>query len=447
MHGLSLARIANMSATSGSKIPTDGLLLNIDMSSRKTYNGQRSLINMANWTVGTGGVGGFNPNQTTGTENQRIVDTDPWGNSSIVWQSNPSGDGTADGGWDCDYPSIDRTKLYRYSVWVRRISATSGGTVYLGLQGNGPTWGVAQMQDGATNGNPYFCCWGAGAFTQNQWYLLVGHCYPYGTTYTGRHPDSGYYTVSGGATKLGAITCNIGSGDVKWLSDTTSTNLRAYHYYCGDNTTHIQFYQPRIDCVDGTQPTLTDLLADPEYIGRNSASTSYNMGNVRTSDLNTYNGQPLIRIDGASRMLTIAGLTINNPYTILAVDRYNGLGANNRGRTITSSTSNWLMNHWSNSRYPYYANGWVGTNYTGESTNNWEIGIVTGIAGDYHCYYDGVDKTGAPAGGSAGPGTLLLGGNGGEFSNCDIALLMVWNRVLSASEIASVYQAIKSRFI
>ena len=176
----------------------------------------------------------------------------------------------------------------------------------------------------------------------------------------------------------------------------------------------------------------------------------YNVNVSGSGDFTTYNGQIVLRIDGASTIRTISSLSLENPYTILGVDRYNGLGSNNRGRTITSSTSrNWLMNHWSNQRYPYYANGWVGTNYTTESNNTWEIGIVTGTSGDYHCYYDGVDKTGNSSGGSAGPGTIAFGNmasTSSEPSNCDIGLFLVWNRVLTLEEITIVYNACRQRF-
>lgn len=168
-----------------------------------------------------------------------------------------------------------------------------------------------------------------------------------------------------------------------------------------------------------------------------------------TGDFASYNGQTVLRVDGTTTVRTISNLSLGLPYTILSVDRYNGLGANYRGRTTTSASNNWLMNHWSNMRYPYYANGWVGTVYTTETTNNWEIGIVTGSAGDYHCYYDNIDKTSSPTAGTNGPLTVALGNMGAitaEPSNCDFGLIMIWNRVLSVTEITQLYIAIRTRF-
>lgn len=236
---------------------TGGLVSYVDAGNYKTVKGRRSIINWDSWTVGSGGATGYGQNGLT-AENARLVDTDPWGNSNIVWGSYPSGDGNADGGWNTSWFTIDKTKLYRFSVWVRRISTTTGGTFYLGMYDN---VGSVVMSTGAVNTNAYWDCRNISWMTQNQWYLVVGHVYPHDTTYTGRHPDSGVYTVEGG--RFGNIGgCNIGSGDIKWNPLATSSLHRTYHYYCNDSTSRLQFYQPRVDLCDGTEPTINELLSN-----------------------------------------------------------------------------------------------------------------------------------------------------------------------------------------
>jgi hypothetical protein len=47
---------------------------------------------------------------------------------------------------------------------------------------------------------------------------------------------------------------------MKFGPSTTSLNHRTYHYYCGDNTTRLQFFEPRVDLCDGSEPRITDLL-------------------------------------------------------------------------------------------------------------------------------------------------------------------------------------------
>lgn len=77
-----------------------------------------NMLTVEQWTVGSDGVGMFNANGSAG-ENARIIGTDPWGNSAVIWQSQPNGNGNDDGGWNANSVSIDEKKLYRYSVWVK----------------------------------------------------------------------------------------------------------------------------------------------------------------------------------------------------------------------------------------------------------------------------------------------------------------------------------------
>ena len=243
--------IANPNITSAD------LILTADPANTRSYGAYSPLIDSTTWTLGSGGVASYSQNGNT-VENERIYDTDPFGNTSIVWETRPSGNGNDDGGWNNGYYSIDKTSLYRFSVWMRRTSSTSGGTFYLGLYGD---VAVKRTDNDATEGNPYWECAGTSKYTQNQWYLVVGHCYPHTQATAIRHPDTGIFTISGGSTKVMDINgCNIGN-DVKWAPTTSSTLHRVYHYYCNDSTTRLQFWGPRIDKCDGTQPSITDLLS------------------------------------------------------------------------------------------------------------------------------------------------------------------------------------------
>ena len=259
-----------MSVFSGPNIPTSGLILNLDVGNRDSYIGSAppSLINTDSWTVSSGSVTGYNQNGST-DENTRLYDTDPWGNQSIVWGTFANGTADADGGWNTTYPAIDPNKLYRFSVWVRRTSATSAGTFYFGTGAGGGE--VRRTDNSATQGNPYWDCQGTGALTQNQWYLVCGHIYPHTSTYTGKHPNTGYFTVDGGTTKVRETTgCNVGQ-DLKWDAASTSALHRTYHYYCGDATTRLQFLSPRIDVCDGNEPSISELLTNGISVWRDTS--------------------------------------------------------------------------------------------------------------------------------------------------------------------------------
>ena len=253
-----------MGSYSGPRIVTDGLILDLDIANSKSYvdAANTSLINTSTWTAGNTAVTGYDLNQTISNENSRFTASDPWDDTNMVWGTFAANDGSwgGDGGWNTNYPAIDRTKLYRFSVWVRRTSTTTGGTFYFGLYGNGPTFAVKRNDNGTNEGNPYWDCSSPSTFVQNTWYLVTGHVYPAGTTYTGAHPDTGVYTRAGGGVKDRNVNfCNIGS-DVQWLPDNTSAAHRVYHFYCNDNTTRLQFAYPRMDLCDGNQPSIRELL-------------------------------------------------------------------------------------------------------------------------------------------------------------------------------------------
>lgn len=205
-----------------------------------------SIIKWNSWTLGTGSVAGYGVN---GDGNSRITDANPWGLSDVIWDvSNQDVASDADGGWGGDSFSIDNTKMYRFSTFIKRKTIGNGYS-YLGTHGYPDA--VLNRSNGASNTNPYFCSvvWPGNA---NQWYLVTGYVWPAGSGVGAAMADSGMYTLSG--TKIAS------NADYVWQSTTTSSDHRSYLYYSTDVATNQQWYQPRIDVVDGTEPTIDELL-------------------------------------------------------------------------------------------------------------------------------------------------------------------------------------------
>lgn len=247
-----------MAAHGGPRVETSGLTMVIDPSNVKTnpkivYN--NNILNYSTWTVSSGAIGMFGINGTA-AENTRVYDTDPFNQSSIVWQS-PTNDVTsdADGGWNTDNIVIDPTKLYRFSVWIRR-KVLGNGSYYLGTRGlnsSGTNIGVLNRSNGAVNTNPYF---GSAAWTLNvnQWYLFVGHVWPIGSGTGAVHPDTGIYTTAG--VKVGTPT------DFVWQTGVTQTVHRTYLYYSTDTTTVQQWSHPRLDLCNGNQVPVSGVISN-----------------------------------------------------------------------------------------------------------------------------------------------------------------------------------------
>jgi hypothetical protein len=415
-----------------------------------TKSANTNLLSWSEWTAGAGGTSFYSQNGNTG-ENQRVTDTDPWGSPlQVVWETRASGDGGADGGWNTSTFSIDRTKLYRYAMWVRRTSSTSGGTFYFGMYA-GPS-AVLRNDNSAAEGNPYWVCSGTSILTQNQWYLVVGHVYPNQTAATTRHADTGFYTITGGTTKVMDVnSCNIGQ-DLKWNSDTTYGQHRAYHYYCADATTRLQFYQPRVDLCDGSEPSISELLANDEfawydmsmnrYTAYMSAMTRSNLvtiGGVQAYETNDTNNQgfrvPSFPFPQAGRTYEI---WIRSKSYSIGWQTWFDDGGGERILFGTSSNAEQI--------YPdlsFAANlqvdTWYQLAYTmSGASGSTAIGYVNGVQIGTGTY------SSTPASGS---GSLyILGDFGSEVTSCYCSIVRLHNRALSATEILQNFNANRGRF-
>jgi hypothetical protein len=298
------------------------------------------------WENGqTGSVGEFGQNGDT-TENYRILGNDPWGKETVVWEARPDAVSDADGGWNQTAKTIDNTKLYRFSTWVNRTVQGSSGTFYLGLNGFGSVNGVLHRDDGTTNQtNPYFY---AGALPTNEWVLVVGHVWPAGSGAGSDHPDSGRYTVDG--NKYGTIT-----RDFIWRAETTTGRHRSYLYYSTDTSVRQRWVYPRVDIIDGTEPSIQDLLGgfdskNIDYLRLKGGTTAIPL-NVETSSTFTNN----ISEVGPTRGLLLYlpffddaddhsefNLTTSVPTALTKVPGVNDAGAyqfNGTNNTVDFSTS------------------------------------------------------------------------------------------------------------
>ncbi|WP_299897696.1 DUF6443 domain-containing protein [uncultured Aquimarina sp.] len=192
------------------------------------------------WTVGTGTTPLFNINGQS-SDNQRIFDTNPFGEESLVWRCGNDSNNDADGGWNTDYIPVDKNVAYSYTVWVKRTGSQDGRT-YHGTQN-------VNNLSGTANNNPYF--WSGDMPNLNQWYLLVGVVHPH--TYSGGNSGiSGVYDINGTKVKSG--------NDFKWRNNTTTSRFRSYLYYATDTNVRQYFWNPVLTKIDGNGVPVTELI-------------------------------------------------------------------------------------------------------------------------------------------------------------------------------------------
>jgi hypothetical protein len=442
------------SSTGGAPISLADMSLCMDAANPQSNLGNRSIINWGSWTTGSGSVTGYSQNGQT-AENERIIATDPWGNNSIVWEARPLAQNNDDGGWNTTDFAIDNTQLYRFSVWVRRISSGASGNFYLGMYANGD--GSRRTDNNTVEGNAYWQCSAASGLAQNTWYLFVGHVYPANTTFTGRNPDTGYYTINGRAGNIDG--CNIGSGDLKWSYNSTTGTHRTYLFYATDSTTRLQFLQPRVDLCDGTQPSVQELLSNAGSIWYDVSGNDNNcrFGNFPTPSTGfyTFNGTtnngtvPTLQTFGNNTtweawVYCEQDISTYNMFMGRYLPYFSFFGGNrlyfsnnvNGSQQTIQTSSNLSLNTWYQATF---TTSFDGTNTTMKIfTNGVETatGTFTGPQGQY-------------------TGINFMVGDGNDGSNGSTAWypfkgrvsnVKVYNRTLSLAEIQQNFNAVRGRY-
>lgn len=418
----------------------------------RSAKGYKNLLDLTTWTLGTGGTTGFVANGTV-AENQRILDTGPLGTSTVVWDE-PSNDATSndDGGWNTTSIPIDPTKMYRFSTWMRR-KVIGDGAYYLGiyaLNAADANDGVLVRANGNLNTNHYFSAtnWPTANVPANSWMLVVGHVWPAGSGTGSDHPDSGLWDTTG--TKFSNYTS---SGDAVWQATNAKTWHRSYLYYSTITTTNQQWYQPRIDVMDGTQPTIADLMAgmgakwyDP--VGGNHG-TVYNSAQL-------YKPGGYMTFDGVDDYVLCpyqSYMTKSGNYTfstwIRTSSATNGVIFQNCNNDATDR--NGMTTNGNNSVVFGYYNGtaWVQV-YAPINSGQWNHVVGVNSGGTLTLYSNGVPYTTVA-------GSLYVHIASGLYFgrqtlddtlrfNGDMSNVMTYNRALTAQEVKQNFNAMRGRY-
>lgn len=194
-----------------------------------------------------------------------------------------------------------------------------------------------------------------------------------------------------------------------------------------------------LDSYPGTGTTIYDLSGNS-----NNGTLLNGVG------FNQVNGG-VLTFDGVDDIVysSTPNLAITNN-TVMGAARYTG-GV--QGRMINAYGNNWLIGCWNNSTENYYAVGWVSPVQNGPSDTNWRIVTALGDVGadSYTSYVNNTLSSGPNNSGSAGPygisvGAFGPGAGGGEHSAGQFSFVLVYNRVLTVTEMTQNYNFFKGRF-
>lgn len=442
-----------MTIAHNAKIPTNGLKILLDGASPRSAlmrkQSSNILVDPHTWSAGTGGATGYGANGS-GSEQSRAVRTDPWGRKSMTWRTTPDATSGADGGWNSSYYSIDRNYTYRWSVFVRRYTSGTGGTFYMGLN---PA--PIRNDNDASQSNPYWTYPSISSLTQDRWYWICGHCFYEGYT-GGRHPQTGWYEYNN--SKWSKISDksygNVGQQDVRWASSTTTSMHRAYHYYTTNTASGIEFAYPRIDKIDGKEPSIWQIMQQGEG-GWNDLSGNGNHG-VIENHLNVtwssdYGG--VFNFDATTNgsYITCASPNLNTTdSTTIVASRYTN-SSSNRGRILSGNANNWLLGHHGGYVEAHYGEGWVRNVQGTSGDTSWGIHVATRDHSADHATYwkNGSKLTTNSTAGSQGPNGFSIGrwyGSNNQYSTAQVGYVAAWDRVLTDEEITNVTNALKGRY-
>jgi len=450
----------------GPKNINDGLIFAVDFGNSKSFSEDNSFLNVSDWTIGSGGTSNYTQNGTT-AENRRLIDTDPFGNQAIVWECNADSVFNADGGWNTTpYTQIDKTKMYRFSVWVNRVAQGSDGRFYLGCEGfnvSNSDVGVYDRSTGALTTNPYF--WVSSSpptskLPTGEWRLVVGHVWPEDSGTGSSHEDSGIYSIASGTTKEGAI-----STDMVWMSANTQTRHRCYLFYNTSGDSVQQMAYPRIDLCDGAEPTIEELLENSpnratNLISRQDKAYILNTATYDSEDYGCINTNATSRTDKGYITCDEFSFADGENYSMefvvklrpSAESTYHSLC----GRGLTTP---WVTLLGSPTNFRFYFRELSGTYHYASYKTDYDMSekwlhatLTVDSSRTLKVYYNGEFYETMPT--TPTSTQVIINRIAGGYESGDnqynfqgkMAIARFYNRVLTATEIQQNYNAIKSRF-
>jgi len=200
----------------------------------------QNLIDLQDWKAGTGGTSNLGQNGSA-SQNIREWGEGPGGIRALLWKAVPDGGVDRDGGWNSSAIPIDNKLMYRSVIWMKKTNSNDGHSYFGCLD-------VASL-DGIPYSNPYF--WYGDLPELNKWYLLVGYIH------ASDDPSTvNYGGIYDGITGQKVVEMN----DFKFSPTATETVHRTYLFYDPNVNDRQYFYNPRLEVVNGNEPTIASLL-------------------------------------------------------------------------------------------------------------------------------------------------------------------------------------------
>lgn len=226
-------------------------------------------------------------------ENRFVTGVGPYGSKVTLWEmsTNSADDGNSDGGFSSAPFPCDDKKYYRYAIYAKQTS--KNGTMYLGA-----SQATTNNLDGSGNQNPYF--WEGDLPEINRWYLIVGYMQP--ESATADSGKSGVYDPDTGKKVLDGTDFKIKTG-------ATEQYARAYWYYSRDPQAKTYFFAPRVDEVNGNEPSLTSLMPN---VATNALNKAGDVETELTAKINNVESALTTKESALAKRISDLSTQVNN---------------------------------------------------------------------------------------------------------------------------------------
>ena len=235
---------------------------------------------------------------------------------------------------------------------------------------------------------------------------------------------SGAISGTGGIIKNGTGTQSLGGSNV--YSGTTLVNA---------GTLKAGLPPPGsvlwLDGTDASTMTLNGLNQLSEWRDKTGLAEKLVQGNASqqpTFTPNGINGLPVVRLVAANTQTMSTTTNFTAPSTVLYVARHTG-GSNLR--LLCGINNNWLLGFWGNQRHVAYFEGWVNQAGSAPDTLPYLYSATIPGPGQNTSFYENGLLVASNQGGIQGPNGLSLSGEFNEYSNGDIAEILVYNSALN----------------